>query len=117
MPFVPQGMTLRRGEFYIPRLGYLEAPPPLRVPISQFIARFRELFDQEIYVPKRLNLTAFRGLAEYIHILVPTLETDEWTFERFAPACAGCMRLNLTGARISDSRFAPYNLRPDERFA
>lgn len=117
MPFVPKGIALRRGEFYIPRLGYLEAPRRLPVPISQFIARFRELFDQEIYVPKRLDLTAFRGLADHIHILGRTLETDEWTFERFAPACAECMKLDLTGAKISDARFVPYNLRLDERFA
>ncbi len=117
MPFVPKGIALRRGEFYIPRLGYLEVPRRLPVPISQFIARFRELFDEEIYVPKRLDLSSFGDLAEYIHILVRTLETNEWTFERFAPACVECMGIDLTGAKISDARLAPFKLRLDERFA
>ena len=117
MPFVPKGIALRPGEFYIPRLGQLEAPRRLPVPISQFITRFRELFDAEIYIPKCLDLTAFGGLTDYIHILVRSQEADEWTFERFAPACGVCIGMDLTGAKVNHAHLAPCNFRLDERLA
>ncbi|MGA3399638.1 MAG: hypothetical protein ABSC95_10495 [Acetobacteraceae bacterium] len=117
MPFVPKGRSLQPGEFYIPRLGQLDAPQPLPGPIGRFVALFRVLFDAEIYVPKCLDLAAFRDLADSIHILVRTQATDEWIFERFAPACAACMGMDLTGAKASDAHLARYNLRLGETLA
>jgi hypothetical protein len=86
-------------------------------PISEFVARFRALFDAEIYKPKYLDLTALGGLADNIHILARTHASDEWIFQRFAPACAACMGMDLTGAKISDPHLAPYNVRLDEKLA
>lgn len=117
MPFVSKGRSLRPGEFYIPRLGELDVPRYAPRSIGRFIALFRALFDTEIYVPKCLDLNALRDLADYIHILVRTWATDEWTFERFAPACAACTGTDLTGAKVSDTRLAPYNLQLDEMLA
>jgi len=116
MPFVPKGLPLRRGEFYIPRLGHLDAPPSLPGPISGFIARFRLLFDSEIYVPKYLDLSALRDFADCINILVRAPKSGDCIFERFAPACASCMGMDLTGTTISDPRLASYNLQLDEKF-
>ncbi len=115
MPFVPKGKSLPPGKFYIPRLGHLDAPQPLPGRISRFVAQFRVLFDAEIYVPKCLDLTALSDFADYIHILVRTPATDEWAFERFAPACAACMGTDLTGAKLSDAQLARYNLQLDEK--
>jgi hypothetical protein len=117
MPFVPRGGPLRPGEFYIPRLGHLDAPQPLPGAIRRLVAQLRSLFDAEIYVPKYLDLNALKDFADYIHILVRAHTTDDWTFERFAPACASCMSIDLTGASISDPRLAEYDLRLDEKFA
>jgi hypothetical protein len=117
MPFVPEGRPPRPSEFYIPRLGQIDAPRRLPAPISEFVARFRALFDAEIYIPKYLDLTALGGLADYIHILARTHASDEWIFQRFAPACAACMGMDLTGAKISDPHLAPYNVRLDEKLA
>jgi len=77
----------------------------------------RLLFDAEIYVPKYLDLNALKDFADHIHILVRTQATDDWVFERFAPACASCMCVDLTGAAISDPRLAKYNLPLDEKLA
>ena len=117
MPFVPNGGSLRHGEFYIPRLGQLDAPRRVPVAIGEFIIRFRALFNSEIYIPKCLDMSALGNLADYVHILVRTQATNEWTFERFAPACAACMGMDLSGAKVSDARLAPYDLRLDEKLA
>lgn len=117
MPFVSKGRPLRQGEFYLPRLGHLDAPHPLPGLISRFVAQLRLLFDAEIYVPKYLDLSAFKDFENYIHILVRAQVTDDWTFERFAPACASCMGMDLTGAKVSDAHLARYNLRLDEELA
>jgi hypothetical protein len=115
MPFVPKGRPLQRGEFYIPRLGHLDAPQPLPGTISRFVGQLRLLFDAEIYVPKYLGLTVLKEFAD--HILVRAQTTDDWIFERFAPACASCMRTDLTGATINDPRLAGHNLQLDEKLA
>jgi hypothetical protein len=117
MPFVPEGRSLQPSEFYIPRLGQFDAPRRLPVPISRFAAQLRALFDAEIDQPKCLNLASFKDLADYIHILSRTQATDDWTFERFAPACAACLGMDLTGAKVSDARLAPFNLRLDEKLS
>jgi hypothetical protein len=104
MPFVANGGPLRPGEFYIPRLGHLDA-------------RFRERFDADIHVPKSLDMSAFEDLADYVHILVRVQAADEWTFERFAPTFAACIAMDLTGAKVGNSSLAPYNVRLDERLA
>jgi hypothetical protein len=117
MPFVPKGRSLQRGEFYIPRLGHLDAPEPLPGTISRFVDRLRLLFDAEIYVPKQLDLNVLKDFSDDIHILVRAQTTDDWIFERFAPTCASCMSIDLTGATISDPRLAEYNLRLDEKLA
>jgi len=117
MPFVPKGRPLRQGEFYIPRLGHLDAPQPLPDPISQFASRLRSLFDAEIYVPKFLDLSALREFADYVHILVRAPATNDWVFERFAPACASCIGIDLTGAMICDQRLAQYDLQLDAKLA
>ena len=117
MPFVANGEALRPGEFYIPRVGHLDVPRALPVPLIRFAARFRELYDAEIHVPKSLDMSAFEDLADYVHILVQAQATDEWTFERFAPAFAACMGMDLTGAKVGHASLAPYDLRLDERLA
>ena len=38
--------------------------------MSRFVARYRALFDNEIHIPKRLDLSEFGDLADYLHILV-----------------------------------------------
>jgi hypothetical protein len=117
MPFVSQSRPLQPGEFYIPRLGRIDAAFRLPVVVSQFTEQFRILFDAEIYVSKRLDLNAFGGLGDFIHILARIQSTDAWTFERFAPACTACIGTDLTGSGVSDARLAPYHLRLDEKLA
>lgn len=117
MPFVPQGRTLKQGEFYIPRLGHLDAPHSLPGPIRRFVSQLRLLFDAEIYVPKYLNLSALKDFVDHIHILVRAQWTDDWIFERFAPACASCMGMDLTGAKVSDAHLARYDLQLVENLA
>jgi hypothetical protein len=108
---------LQRGEFYIPRFGHFDAPQSLPGAISRFATRMRLLFDAEIYVPKYLDLNALADFTDYIHILVRAQASNDWVFERFAPASTSCMGIDLTGAAISDSRLAEYNLRLDEKLA
>ncbi len=117
MPFVSKGRPLKQGEFYLPRLGHLDAPHSLPGLIIRFVAQLGVLFDTEIYVPKYLDLSAFEDFANYIHILARAQMTDDWIFERFAPACAESMGMDLTGAKVSDVRLARYNLRLDEELA
>ena len=117
MPFVPKGRPLRLGEFYIPRLSHSHFPQSLPGPIRGLIARFRSLFDSEIYVPKHLGLSALRDFRDFINILVRASKTDDWISERFAPACASCMGMDLTGATIGDPRLASYNRELDEKLA
>jgi hypothetical protein len=115
MPFVPQGKPLQLGEFYIPRLVQprIARTPPASM--SRFITRFRARFDEEIYVPKCLDLTVFGNTAHHVHILARgDSRMNTWTFERFAPAWVDCLQLTLTGRDVTDVRLAPYNLRLDE---
>ena len=111
----PEDGKLRSGDFYIPRLGQLNAAQHLPVSMSRFVARYRALFDDEIHMPKRLDLSEFRDLADYLHILVLGASREVWTFQRFAPFAAARIGLDLTGAKVTDQRFAPYNRRLDEK--
>jgi len=117
MPFASRSRPLQPGEFYIPRLGRFDTSLGLPVLMSQFIEQFRVLFDAEIYVPKCLNLNAFGGLGTYIHILARAQATDEWAFERFAPAYVACIGADLTGSWVNDTRLLPYHLQFGERLA
>jgi hypothetical protein len=76
MPFVPDGRPLPPGAYYIPRLGRFGAPQRLPVPVIRFASRLRELFDEETYKPKYLDLTSFGDLADSIHILTFDQATD-----------------------------------------
>ena len=101
----------------IPRLGQLNAAQHLPVSMSWFVARYRALFDDEIHIPKRLDLSEFGDLADYLHFLVLGASREVWTFQRFAPFAAARIGLDLTGAEVTDQRFAPYNRRLDEKLA
>ena len=113
MSFVPDGRHLGSSEVNIPEFRQFDTPGRLPVRISRFAAQLRELWNAEICKPKCLNLTSFKELAEYNHILSRAGATDNWTFERFAPACAACIGMDLTGAKVDDARLAPYNMRLD----
>src|SRR5450759_1763465 len=82
---LPEGSRLQSGNFYIPRLGQLNAPQHLPVSMSRFVAKYRVLFDDEIHIPKRLELSEFGDLADHIHILLLGQSRETWTFQRFAP--------------------------------
>lgn len=107
--FVPEGGHLPPGEFYLPRLGRLHSGPTRSDLMERFVARFRALFDAEIYVPKVVNLSAFElDVANCVHILVCEVNTGEWRFARFAPKSAESLGQDLTGAKVTDPRFEEY---------
>jgi hypothetical protein len=112
-----EGGKLPVGYFYIPRLGQLSAPSYLPVLMSRFVAQYRTLFDDEIHIPTRLELSAFGDLADYLHILALGRTRETWTFERFAPFSAARAGVDMTGAEVNDQRFAPFNRRLDEKLA
>src|SRR5450759_3872421 len=114
---LPEGSRLQSGNFYIPRLGQLNAPQHLPVSMSRFVAKYRVLFDDEIHTPKRLDLSEFGDLADHIHILLLGQSRETWTFQRFAPFSAARIGLDLTAAKVNDQRFAPYNQRLEEKLA
>jgi len=114
---LPEGSRLQSGNFYIPRLGQLNAPQHLPVSMSRFVAKYRVLFDDEIHIPKRLELSEFGDLADHIHILLLGQSRETWTFQRFAPFSAARIGLDLTAAKVNDQRFAPYNQRLEEKLA
>src|SRR5258708_1857729 len=58
----PEDGKLRSGNFYIPRLGQLNAAQHLPVLMSRFVAQYRASFDDEIHIPKRLELSEFGDL-------------------------------------------------------
>ena len=112
-----EGGKLRSGYFYIPRLDRLNTSECLPLSMIMFVSQFRPLFDAEIHVPKRLELTEFDDLADYLHILVLGRTRETWTFQRFAPFSAARIGMDLTGAEVNDQRFAPYNRRLEENLA
>ena len=114
---LPEDGKLRSGNFYIPRLGQLNAAQHLPVLMSRFVAQYRASFDDEIHIPKRLELSEFGDLADHLHILVLGASRETWTFQRFAPFAAARIGVDLTGAKVTDQRFAPYNRRLDEKLA
>src|SRR5579871_423524 len=114
---LPENVILPSGYFYIPRLGQLNAAQHLPVLMSRFVAQYRALFDDEIHIPKRLEFSEFGDLADYLHILVLGASRETWTFQRFAPFAAARIEVDLTGAKVTDQRFAPYNRRLDEKLA
>ena len=114
---LPEGSKLPSGNFYIPRLSQLNTAQHLSVLMSRFVAQYRALFDDEIHIPKRLELSEFGDLADHLHILVLGASREIWTFQRFAPFAAARIGVDLTGAKVTDQRFAPYNRRLDEKLA
>jgi len=114
---LPEDGKPRSGNFYIPRLGQLNAGHQLPVLMSRFVAQYRASFDDEIHIPKHLELSEFGGLADHLHILALGASRETWTFQRFAPFSAARMGVDLTGANVNDLRFAPYNRRLDEKLA
>jgi len=114
---LPEDGKLRSGNFYIPRLGQLNAAQHLPVLMSRFVAQYRASFDDEIHIPKRLELSEFGDLADHLHILALGASRETWTFQRFAPFSAARIGVDLTGANVNDLRFAPYNWRLDEKLA
>jgi len=66
---LPEDGKPRSGNFYIPRLGQLNAAQHLPVLMSRFVAQYRASFDDEIHIPKRLKLSEFGDLADHLHIL------------------------------------------------
>jgi hypothetical protein len=114
---LPEDGKLRSGNFYIPRLGQLNAAQHLPVLMSRFVAQYRASFDDEIHIPKRLKLSEFGDLADHLHILALGASRETWTFQRFAPFSVARIRVDLTGAKVNDQRFAPYNRRLDEKLA
>jgi hypothetical protein len=114
---LPDDAKLRSGYSYIPRIGQLNAARHLPVLMSRFMAQYRASFDDEIHMPKRLELSEFGDLANHLHILVHGASRDIWTFQRFVPFAAARMGMDLTGANVTDQRFAPYNWRLDGKLA
>jgi hypothetical protein len=114
---LPEDVKLRSGYFYIPRLGQLNGAQRLPVLMSRFVAQHRALFDDEIHIPKRLELSEFGGLADHLHVLALGGSRETWTFQRFALVSAARIGADLTGAEVTDQRFAPYNRRLDEKLA
>ena len=108
---------LQNGYFYVPRLGQLNTAQHLPVLMSCFVAQYRALFDDEIHIPKRLELSEFGDLAGHLHVLALGASRETWTFRRFAPVSAARIGTDLTGTEVTDQRFAPYNRRLDEKFA
>src|SRR5260370_8887696 len=113
----PEDGKVRRRKFYIARLGQLNAAQDLPVLMSRFVAQYRASFDDEIHIPKRLELSEFGDLADHLHILALGASRETWTFQRFAPFSAARIGVDLTGANVNDLRFAPYNWRLDEKLA
>jgi len=110
--FVPEGGLLPPGEFYMPRLGRLNMGPASPELMERFVARFRALFDAEIYVPKVLRVTSFeKEVADCIHIVTLDKGTGAWKFDSFAPACATRLGVDLSGAEVIDERFEGYGSR------
>lgn len=64
---LPEDGKLRSGNFYIPRLGQLNAAQHLPVLMSRFVAQYRASFDDEVHIPKRLELSEFGDLADHLH--------------------------------------------------
>jgi hypothetical protein len=114
---LPEDVKLRSGYFYIPRLGQLNAAQQLPVLMSRFVAQYRALFDDEIRIPKRAEVSEFGDLADHLHILVLEASREAWRYQRFAPFSAARIGVDLTGARINDQRFVPYSRRLDEKLA
>ena len=82
----------------------------------RFVTQLRLPFDAEIYVPKYLDLNPLKDFSDYIQIIVLAQATDDWIFERVAPAGASCMCADLTEA-ISDPPLAECNLPLDGKLA
>jgi len=114
---LPENSKLWSGNFYIPRLEQLNAHQHLPVLMSRFVSKYRALFNDESHIPKRLELSEFGALADYLHILVLGASREAWTFQRFAPFLAARIGMDLTGAEINDPRLAPYNRRLDEKLS
>jgi len=113
----PEYGKLRSGNFYILRLGQLNTAQHLPVLMSWFVAQYRASCDDAIHMPKRLELSEFGDLADHLHILVLGASRETWTFQRFAPFSAARIGADLTGAEVTDQRFAPYHRRLDEKLA
>ena len=111
----PERRALRTGEFYLPRLGRHVLPQDVPITLMRFVSRYRTLFDGGS-APKPLDLEAqFGGLADNLHLLVNDPSTGVWRFERFAPAYAKLLGLDLTGTAIFDPRHALYGARLDDK--
>jgi hypothetical protein len=114
---LPEDGKLRTGYFYIPRISQSNGAQHLPVLMSRFVAQYRASFDDEIHIPKRLELSEFGDLADHLRILVLGASRETWTFQGFAPFSAARIGMDLTGAKVNDRRFAPYNRQLDEKIA
>src|SRR5258708_34051534 len=85
--------------------------------MSRFVAQYRASFDDEIHIPKRLELSEFGDLADHLHILALGASRETWTFQRFAPFSAARIGVDLTAANVNYLRFAPYNWRLYDKLA
>ena len=97
------------GRFYIPRLDQLDTSGCLPLRMILFVVQFRAMFDVGSGVASRLELSQFDEVSDHLHVLARTPSGDDWKFERFAPFSAARTGLDLTGARVTDHRLAPYN--------
>jgi hypothetical protein len=109
--FVPNAPPLQENEYFIPQLTRLAwLPEHVPVLLWQFKHRFQALFDAEITVPKRLDLSAqFGPLADWAHVLAYDGPRQRWIFQRFAPGHRNLLDIDLTGEDVLDRRYAPHN--------
>jgi len=84
---LPEDGKLRSGNFYIPRLGQLNAAQQLPVLMSRFVAQYRALFDDEIRIPKRAEV---RNLGIW-----PTIFTSSSSKRRERPGDTNVLRRSL----------------------
>jgi hypothetical protein len=103
------GTTLPPGEFYIPSLRGLAMPPGRPVPVTRFVARFAAVFSGDADRPQRLDYPALGDLAERLHLLALGDSPESAIFERFAPRYSKLLGFDLTGMKVTDARFRPYN--------
>jgi hypothetical protein len=113
--FVPDAQPPGSGEVYLPRLSRHVLPQDAPIHLVRFAGRFRSVFDAELAVPKRLDVDGqFGPLASHLHVNLRDPATETWRFQRFAPAWADRLGVDLTGESVLHPRYAPYNTRLED---